>query len=286
MFEICLVFFQACGFYPVRIRKLSKYSPLTEEKSAKCQMTKIFLSLWSFVNFGIVLSLILYVSINHDQILYAITPIGEINDILVYFSLLFAHFVIIIESFINRKYFVYYWNYYQKHNRIGRPRKAQKWRVWIFVKILLFVMFSVATEILVITNVTSDQQWTNFWNAEVFSLLMTRNRHIQHIFFIDVIFFSLEDLNKHLRNTISWSKAVGADKSFSRKFLHRNVSQSKEKFKNLMEMLICVNKIFCWSQVFNIGQHFIEITSELYWVYAFAIGPAFMWRKFKWFEKF
>lgn len=106
---------------------------------------------------------------------------------------------------------------------------------------------------------------------------MTRNRHFQHIFFIDVIFFTLEDMNLNLRNSIAWSRAVGEEKSFSKKFLLRKVSQTKEKFKNLMEMLICVNRVVAWSQVFNFGQHFIEVTSELYWVYAFATGPEFLW---------
>lgn len=51
----------------------------------------------------------------------------------------------------------------------------------------------------------------------------------------------------------------------------------KEEFRSLMEMIICVNRIFRMSQVFNIAQQFIEIFAELYWIYAFAMSADFIW---------
>ncbi|KAG5683256.1 hypothetical protein PVAND_012548 [Polypedilum vanderplanki] len=76
---------------------------------------------------------------------------------------------------------------------------------------------------------------------------------------------------------ILWTKAVGTDKKFTQKYFYIAVTRMKEQFRNLMEMIICVNKIFRWSQVFNFGQHFIELTSESYWIFVFAIGPNFLY---------
>lgn len=236
------------------------------------------LTLWSLTHLSIVLTFISFVAINHQKMLYAETSIGKINDVLVYFSLLLAHTSIVIETFAKRRYFVKYWDHYEKIMRIGKPFKRTNWQHKLLVKIILFVLFTIIIESLVITNITQDKQWTNFWYAEIFSLIMTRIRHIQHIFFIDIIFFTLQDMNCHLRNSILWTKAIGESK-MSRKFLYTNISKTKEQMKNLMEMLICVNRIFCWSQVINVGQQFVEVTSELYWVYAFGTNSEFLWRE-------
>lgn len=281
MFQLALMFFQVCGFYPAETNVLKSHSK--HPKSRKF-LKKISLGVWPSINFIVVLSLIFYMAINNDDLLYSATPIGKINDILVYFSLVFANLSIIVESGVKRKYFSYFWTYYESLNRIeSRPRK-RKWQKRLEVNIILFFLFSFSTEIVVISNIGLDVQWTNFWYSTVFSLLMTRNRHLQHIFFIDIIFFTLEDMNSHLRSSIAWTKASGVDRSFGQKFLYKEVSRMKEKFKNLMEMLICVNRIFCWSQVLNLAQHFIEVTSELYWVYAFSISPEFLWRELKLFH--
>lgn len=269
MIRFCLGFFQICGFYPVEIKK--------QTISHKNSLESILLRLWSLVNFGIVSYLIIYAGICHDKFLYSLTPIGEINDILVYFSLLIAHLVAVIESFVKREYFLTFWLHYEKILLIGKE-STRSWRNWLLIKIILFVAFSFSIEMLVITSIQTDSQWCKFWYYEVFSLLMTRNRHLQHIFFIDVIYFTLDSLNTRLRNKTTWAKTI-VDDSYSRRFMYRNVSQSKEQFKHLMEMLICVNRSFCWSQVLNFGQHFIEITAELNWVYVFATGPDFLWGK-------
>lgn len=268
MFQPALAFFQTCGYYPVAI---------IPKKSSKT-WTKV-LGFWSFSMSLLVLSFLMFMVINQDTMLYSETPIGKINDILVYFSLLIAHLAIIVESFLKRKYFQKYWMHYENITRLRNPSARRYWKTGVGIKMIAFVLFSLTAEVLIITNITSDHQWTNFWFAEVFSLLMTRNRHLQHIFFIDIIFFTLEDMNSRLRNLIAWTKVIRGDKMFARKLLHGALLLNKEQFKHLMEMLICVNRIFCWSQVLNFGQHFVEVTSELYWVYAFATGPTFMWRK-------
>lgn len=278
MFRVCLTLFQICGFHPVKVRNLDSLSNFKVTNTKK-QQNRLPLCLWSMLHFIIVMSFILFMIINQEEMLYAETPIGKINDVLIYFSLSFAHLAIVIESFIKRRFLEKFWNCYEKVLKIEKRRKKQKWRKSLSIKMIIFSIFNVATEIFVITNISSDSQWTNFWYAEVFSLVMTRFRHLQHIFFIDILFFTLQDMNCRLRNTLRWTKAVGGEKKFANKFLYASLSQIKEELRNLMDMVICVNKVFCWSQVLNVGQHFLEVTVELYWVYAFAKGPKFLWRK-------
>lgn len=271
-----LFLFQFCGFYPVSIRRLSD-SNCDHGRVVEPTWNIIF-TLWSLLHAIIIMILIVFMAVMHDEMLYSATPIGHINDILVYFSLLIAHLLIVIETFVKKNYFSIFWNSFKKINTSGRPRN-QKWLRRTLKKIVWFIFFTISIEGLLITNITQDIQWTNFWYAEIFSLLLTRIRHLQEIFFVDVIFHSLMDMNSWLRKLILWTKTVGTDKETAREFLYKNVLEIREDFKNLMKMLICVNRIFCWSQVLNIGQHFVEVTSELYWIYAYTRGPLFLWRK-------
>jgi hypothetical protein len=272
MFKTCLCFFQICGFYPVSIKRSKEHAFFHQH---------FFLILWSILHFLVLLSIMFFVAVHHEKMLYAVNLIGMINDVLVFSSLILAHLTIIVETIVKQKYFVKYWNLYDKVRRMEKRSKKKKWFKAIIIKLLIFLVFSISIEVIVFNCINSDLQWTTFWKASVFSLLMTRVRHCQHIFFIDIIFYSLQDINLRLKTSTSWTKVIEGDKKLINKFLYKNMKQIKEQVKNLMEMIICVNRVFCWSQVINFGQHFIEITSELYWVYAFATGPKFLWRNFK-----
>lgn len=260
MFSACLYLFQIFGFYPVKIGGGSN------------ALAYIVTSL----NFLALTSIIMFMIIAQDWMLYSQTSIGKINDIILYGSLVLAHLSMIIESFMQRKYFIQYWSFYEKI--VSFQKKSTIWYKGFVLKSIIFILFTVGCEITVITCIyDKDSQWTNFWAAEIFSLLSTRLRNLQHSFFIDVIYFTLQDLNSRVKNLNLWTMAV--NKKFSNKKFHSKLQKLKNEFKNLMEMIICVNRIFRWSQAFNVGQQFIEIVVELYWIYAFAMGTDFIWGK-------
>jgi hypothetical protein len=260
MFSACLYLFQIFGFYPVKIGEKSN----------------AFAYIVTTLNFLLLASIIVFMIIAQEWMLYSKTSIGKINDVLLYGTLVFAHLSMIIESFMQRKYFIRYWSFYGKI--VSFQKKSVTWYKGFILKSVIFILFTVGIEITVITCIyDKDSQWTNFWAAEIFSLICTRIRNLQHAFFIDVIFFTLQDLNSRIKNLNLWTLAV--NRKFSDRIFHSKIQKLKNEFKNLMEMIICVNRIFRWSQAFNVGQQFIEIVVELYWIYAFAISPDFIWGK-------
>lgn len=254
MYKYFLIIFQVFGFYPVDG------------------------IIFNFINFCIVSVLILYVGFNQDTILYSITPIGKINDILVVFSLFFAHLAIIVESFIKRKYFSKFWVH---HSRVEKLVKTdRRWKLELIWESIFLLIFTFSVEICVILNISSDSQWTTFWFCEIFSLQMTRLRHFQEIFFVEIIFSHLRALNRNLSNLILWTKSLECQESLASKHFNRKLNDLKDAARHLMTMIICVNRIFCWSQALNFGQQFIQITSDLYWVYVFSCkADEFLWRK-------
>lgn len=274
MFSAILIFFQLWGFHPSRIIK-------GDNDDGSNLLLNILLCGPTLIHILLTIALICFMIIENDTMLYAATAIGKINDVLIYFTLLFAHLSIVIESFTQRAYFSEYWNFYEKIVKLNRKSISVEWYGGYLMKFMLYMCLTILIEALVITNIIGDdEQWTNFWFSEIYSLIATRVRHIQHVFFIDLIFFTLQNINEHLRNTILWTKAVGCDKTFSQKNFYHRIFTIKEQFKNLMEMIICVNRIFRWSQVLNVGQHFIELSIELYWIYAYAISSHFYYGNF------
>lgn len=111
MFVLCLRFFQICGMYPVEIKEIPLRN--NEEPCREC-LWKTIRYFWMFMHLSFVIGVMLFMWIEQDEMLYAETVIGKINDVLVYFSLVFAHLTIIIETFLQRKYFEDYWNFYTK----------------------------------------------------------------------------------------------------------------------------------------------------------------------------
>lgn len=266
MLKLCLILFQLCGVYPVNV-KINK-------NEQKCNLKVIHL-IWSIVHIFVTLAHLVYVILNQNTMLFAETGIGKINDVIVYASLIIAHFSIVLETYFQRRYFLLFWNFYERIQSLNKHKENKDWCNGFVIKFGIYIIFTFVIETLVIININEDVQWSQFWYASVFALSMTRIRHIQHIFFIDVIFFNLLEVNQHMKNAVQWTKGIGNEKPFVYRYLFDNINRRKEQFKNLIEMLISVNKIFRWSQLLNFSQNFIELTSEFYWVYAYAKSPRF-----------
>lgn len=270
MYKACLVFFQLCGFYPLPLE-------LSNERKKSSILYKIVLFIVTITHFMLTLVHIFHMFIRHNEMLYSESVIGKINDIILYSALLLAHSFSIVETYIERENFEAYWNFYYKVVKLNRKSINTKWYQGYLIKFVVYVLFTVTIEATVITSVTgADEQWERFWYASIYSLIATRIRHIQHVFVIDVIFFTLEGINDYTKCMTFWNMAIGNERKFKRQHFFRKISIFKEQFKNLMEMIIRVNKIFRWSQVLNVGQHFIEITVELYWIYAFTKEETFL----------
>jgi hypothetical protein len=227
----------------------------------------------------LIVSLFIYVLLNIDEMLYTETMIGKVCDCLVFFSLMFAHLLIVAESYFKQKFLVKFWWHHEKFLRLQRRGMRDNFEKIVFMKVLVLVVMMVIVEWLVIMNIEKDPQWIKFWYVNVFSSCLCRVRHLQQVVFIDAIFFAVKDVNRHLRTVTTWARVSGEEKKFVRRFLYRRVERSEKQLKSLMVMAICVNKTFCWSQVFNFGQNFLDVTSCLYWIYDFAAGPEFLWRE-------
>ena len=200
--------------------------------------------------------------------------IGKINDIIVFSLVALAHLSVIIESFYKRRYFSQFWDL---HEKIKNKTIDLKFINNYMMKLAIFVIFKFLVELSIIWSIYGeDVQWTYYWAANIFSLTTTRMKNVHHTFFIDLIYFYMEDLNLKMKNF--------KNSSISSQDFKLKIVKLKNEFKILIKMLMIVNEIFAWSQAVNIGQQFIEIVSGFYWIYAYAKSENFFWGKRKKFQ--
>jgi hypothetical protein len=270
--KVFLRVFQLIGIYPI--------SSLNSDESLNdLDQHKWINGFWSLAHF-LAVSAELTVLLSHKELLFYGTTLGILNDILLFSATLTAHLVIIAESYFQRKQFIKFWRHFFQLLRTSQLNQlgnfAWMWR--ILIKFSIYLIFTLVVEISVITNIGDDEQWTKYWFSNILSLMVTRIRHLQQILFVDILYYSVLDFNTKLENTVQWAILIGEDKNFTKNFIQRNLRIKKEQFRLLMMMLIRINRIFGWSQLFNLGQNLIEITAELYWLYR-AIFNNFQWRK-------
>ena len=237
------------------------------------------LSLWSIFHIFIVITITLLVLCYQDQLLYAKNSIGKLNDCLILASLYVAHLLIIIESQHRKSYFIKIWENYSKLQKLNRKlHNDNSWLKHYLIKFLIYWIFTISMEIFVRININGvDEQWERFWYITITGLFMTRMRHLQQLFFVDLVLDMLRSINQHLKNCTLWATALNQNNKSTYDFIYKSVKCKKDQFKLLVEIIICINRIFCWSQLAIFGQNFLEVTSELYWVYAFMTRePVFL----------
>lgn len=277
--QFLLKSFQISGLYPISIPKRNKSldgmlfegGQSTEILQRKLNRNEKALAMWSLIHLLFALSIAFGIFYNQDVILYDKNVIGKMNDLLLLSSLYCGHALIIIESFYRKSFFVAIWLDYSKIQKLNRKlHNDNKWLKEYFVMFIIYWIFTFSTEIFVRVDIEGkDSQWERFWYAGIISLLMTRMRHMQQLFYVELVLHLLRNINMHLKNCTEWSKALQPEMHMSYNFVYKSMKCKKDQFKLLVEMIICINRIFCWSQLVNFGQNFLEITSELYWVYAF-----------------
>lgn len=263
--------FQGFGLYPI---------PIEGGKTRKCKQFELS-CLWNLI---IVITEFVLVFVFHQYLFYGQSSIGTLNDVLLFVSTSLCHMISIGESFFQRNCLKEMWSHFSEIQKLVKKDVTDYPEIRnLFWKFTIFLICTIIVELTVITNISEDDQWQSYWCINIFSLMVTRLKHLQHILFIDLMYFSVRDHNRRLESCIEWSKIVGQDKIISKDFLYRGLKVRKNHFRKLIDILICINTLFAWSQLTNMAQNFIEITAELYWIYnSTQEDTNFLWRKFSW----
>ena len=236
-----------------------------ENKMKDKQLEENFMKLWSiFLIFSRVI-IFLIVIYYQDQIFYDRDSVGKINDILKYAMVFFAYVVIIIESMINKN----------RMKIIYRKLKSFRCECEILNinyahyndemikdyarKIICLMAFYVFVEIKVTTHV-GRQLWINFWIVNIIPTLGCRFRHMQHVYYIELIRNHILMLKNELQKIVDKSNVeyLSTNKEFYELSLAK-LQAIKRGFGLIWDITNNVNDLLTWSQTANFTHNFVQI---------------------------
>lgn len=268
LFIAILFYFQALGMCPL---------PLNFNKNDKT--IKIFQNIfvfWSFFNVILVTLLALISFLLNDELFQKHNTIGRFNDILKFSTIILTHLTVLIESLCTRDHQKSIWQKFQSidqsFSKIDVDSKAKNNIFYRFFSIKFILWFGIATiiEILIVTFIREDDQYKRYWYLTIISLTVSRSRHLQQNLYIDMLAFRFNNIKKELKEIVKQSEKdqySQKEEMFSKKLLTK-VKYIKEMYNVLWEISVHINKGFGLSQLANLMQNFIQLTSDLYWIYS------------------
>lgn len=263
LFPLILQYYQFVAMCPIS---------LPREKS-QVNMNNWFLIIWSIINVIFLCFLTVLFLIYSDIIYDENNDIGRFQDIVKFGTILLTHFFILVETLYTRRHQFEFW---QLRNQVDACLEEMDIEPTIYRRKFetdytkKFISYQVVTwivEIYIISTVQDDIQWLEFWFATIYSLMMTRSRHFQHSMYIDLITARFKAIKHELNTMVQLSKKGSIDETHNKRMLQK-LKLMRSAYNTLYEMNGHLNKSIGLSQLFNFMQNFIQLTSDLYWIYS------------------
>lgn len=242
-----------------------------KDRPKKLCNKKIFLVFWTYCQIIILIAGTTIILI-YENTIFSKDGIGKFSDMLQTFSLVIANYVILVEVLVRRHHFTKIWHYVEMIEcRFGDAvnYNLEFWKpFWrrFMIRFVFLVFMCVFIEANVINEILGvDQQWTYFWETNIFSLVMTRVWQLQHMFYVNLIAINLEIIKVNLKVLAGESKRPM--NKVKRNQIYDRIRMYKDVHNIVWRILWSVNKIFCWSQLVNLTQMFVELTCVVYWIY-------------------
>lgn len=253
--------FHAFGLCPTTIRQ---DGPSTMTPGLVC-LSALHIIL-ATVQFNVVIQL-------HDFIFYSRDSFGKINDTFKYCGIAIAYYSIIVETVWRRTEHVQFWRRVvqikwdaaQRAHRhsdelhFAMPRRLV--RQFGGMGLLVFLV-----EMTVVPLIISNQQSLNFWVIYSLTLLMSRVRHLQLIFYVDTLDRELEVLAVELGKVVNYSRFTTVSPAMA-DFIVSRIKWAQWNYSLIYDMSQDINEIFGWSQLANFLHSFVQILADLYWMY-------------------
>lgn len=277
-FRLLIIIYQLLGFCPIAIQS----DPQTASRSIFALTTPIHLVLAT-----IQLSMVLRF---HNHIFFSRDAFGRVNDTTKYCGVAIAYYTICIESFVRRRLHLQFWQRFERMHARDEPPHVNKtaddehplhidrrilWQLCGFHVLLVLI------ELIMLPIIMYDQQSINFWLLYSWTVLMTRLRHWHFVHYVGRVETELHVIVKRMQCIADYSMLTPArsqatagkmgnplagDECWQR-FVGRRIRWAQRRYDALHETAEDVNEMFGWSQVANCLHSFVQLLSDMYWVY-------------------
>lgn len=266
VFNGLLALLSLCGFCPTKI----------DGKGKKLDILNAILMTWSLFHLTAATFLAFLACqafLNEDS------DISNFNNILKFSIIVLTYFATSIESIAVRKNFIEIWtrirliddlisNMLPDYNLILRKFYKKTAR-----KIIIYILFTTAIEVIIITNIYEVASWRFIWSISIIPVIMSRFRHLHHTLFIEMLSSRFRVIKNELKSIVKFTK-LDSNKLMAKNFvfyegLFKKLSTIKSVYNILWETSLLINRSFGVSQLTNLLQNFIQLTCDLYLVYSF-----------------
>lgn len=270
-----MIFFIGILFY----FQLMGMCPLPLNFSTNNGTVKFFRNIfiaWSLFNIICVASLAVVCFFLNDKLFLKHDTIGRFNDILKFSTTILTHLTILIESLCTRDQQRSIWQKFQivdqNFSKIDIDvieRNKIFYRKFV-IKFFLWFGLAAIAEIFIISFIRDDTQYQRYWFLTIISLVISRSRHLQQNLYVDMLTFRFKIIKKELKEIVKQSQKdpFSQKEEIYNKILLTKVKYIKEMYNILWEISVHINKGFGLSQLANLMQNFIQLTSDLYWIYS------------------
>lgn len=263
LFRFYLKFFQLLGQCPVVFSHSKNFNSTVLTAISLLHVMALTLA-----------TILVYVYQRH--IIFNDDSFGKFNDTIKCIALMIAYYAIIFESFWKREAQSKIWNHLADFYQIDRLDKLDQCKLWSGKEFscyflgycgILFLSDGYRTPFIWNTN-----QAINYWFVTTTLLIVSRSRHMQYIFYLNIVQRQLQLLFQELQMIGEYSKynrtklQNTAQDSYNR-FLYHRLYLAREHYSLIYELSTQINETFGWSHLVNITHSFIQILTDIYWSY-------------------
>ncbi|KAG4076333.1 hypothetical protein HA402_005776 [Bradysia odoriphaga] len=201
---------------------------------------------------------------------------GLFNDIIKFVAAVTAYYAIIIESFLKRSTQSRIWNLLAQCHQANRVDGIDQCKLWNPAQFNCYffgyVGLMILTDCYRMPFIFSKNQHLNYWPFLTILLILTRSRHMQYIFYLNIVKRQLHLLFEELRRIDEYSRYNRSklEKTLQQtydQFLCHRLYLAREYYSLIYEISIELNEAFGWSHLVNLTHSFVQILTDLYWCY-------------------
>lgn len=235
----------------------------------------LLLLIWSLFHFAAVGVLTFFIV---KKFIESETDIANFNNILTSSSFILTYFIVILESIFVRNNLVKIWSHVATVDDIidkmivGYDQILFNFYKKSSIKIITYIIMTFILELSIIINIANDRNWTFMWSVCILPLTVSRLKHLQYMLYVDVLTCRFRVIKNELKAIAAFTGIENDQMLANDAFydgIYCKISGIKKVYNTLWESSQLINKSFGISQIANFLQNFVQMTCDLYVMYAF-----------------
>lgn len=248
MFSKCIIYllkyFDICGFHTeTKIGGKTEFYTFLMHILLACFLTA---------------SIILYTM---QPVFYESKTISLVNNTVQFSSAVITYWMIIFESYIQRKKQRQFWTIYKRISERNLNHRSPNLRIYLFKFCEFSIIFSCIQLILMKYFMAYRGHFFYFMFTYFVMVKMYQNRIFYYLFYVEIIKCELQHIQYDLKRIVAHSKQNRI------KWKMQRFEKIRNYFQSVYQMVQCINQVFGWSQFVTILFCLHLPLTDLNWAY-------------------